>query len=79
VTVRIRDLGKGIPVNKIAMKSVLGVGISGMKKRVKLNGELRISKAEPGTLVEAMIPIVHNPMNPPSLRYPAWLLEKEPR
>jgi len=35
-----------------------GVGISGMRERVKqLNGELRISRMEPGTLVEATIPL----------------------
>ncbi len=58
-TIRIRDFGKGIPFDKIGVTAVPGVGISGMKERVKqLNGELRISRAEPGTLVQAMIPIL---------------------
>ena len=59
VIVRIRDYGKGIPDQKLGVPIVLGVGVSGMRERVKqLNGELRISRAEPGTLVEATIPII---------------------
>lgn len=54
VTIRIRDFGKGIGPTA----SAAGVGISGMKERVKqLNGELRVSRADPGTLVEAVIPM----------------------
>jgi PAS domain S-box-containing protein len=54
VTVRIRDFGKGIGPTA----SAAGVGISGMKERVKqLGGELKISKAEPGTTVEAVLPL----------------------
>ncbi len=59
VTLRIRDFGKGIPENKLGISVVPGIGISGMKERVKqLNGEFRISKVEPGTLVEATMPIL---------------------
>ena len=59
VTVRVRDFGKGIPDLKFGTGIAPGVGISGMKERVKqLNGELRISRAEPGTLVQATIPIL---------------------
>ncbi|HEX3820902.1 MAG TPA: PAS domain S-box protein [Candidatus Sulfotelmatobacter sp.] len=59
VVLRVRDFGKGIPDHKIGLSMPTGVGISGMKERVKqLNGELRISKAEPGTLVVATIPIL---------------------
>jgi PAS domain S-box-containing protein len=57
VIVRIRDFGKGIPESTIGPAYVAGVGISGMRERVKqLNGELRISRAEPGTLVQATLP-----------------------
>ena len=57
VMLRIRDFGKGIPDTRIG--GLHGVGISGMRERVKqVNGEFRISKAEPGTLVEATIPMV---------------------
>jgi PAS domain S-box-containing protein len=58
VTVRVRDFGKGIPDPRTVITYAAGVGISGMRERVKhLNGELRISRAEPGTLVEATIPL----------------------
>jgi PAS domain S-box-containing protein len=54
VTVRVRDFGKGIG----PLASHAGVGISGMKERLKqLNGELRIFRAEPGTVVEATLPV----------------------
>lgn len=59
VVLRIRDFGKGIPDTKIGMLAVPGVGITGMRERVKqLNGELTISRAEPGTLVQAVIPLL---------------------
>ena len=59
VTVRIRDFGKGIPKEKTEAAAIPGVGISGMKERVKqLQGELKISRAEPGTLVQATMPIL---------------------
>jgi PAS domain S-box-containing protein len=55
VSVRVRDFGKGIA----PAAASLGVGISGMKERVKqLNGELKVSRAEPGTAVEATMPLV---------------------
>jgi PAS domain S-box-containing protein len=58
VILRVRDFGKGIPSQKDGKGYILGVGVSGMKERVKqLNGELRVVRAEPGTLVEATIPI----------------------
>jgi len=59
VTLRVRDYGRGIPEAKVSMSAIPGVGISGMRERVKqLNGELRIARAEPGTLVQATIPIL---------------------
>lgn len=60
VTIRVRDFGKGIPENQLGISQpVFGVGISGMRERVKqLNGEFRISRAEPGTIVEVTIPIL---------------------
>jgi signal transduction histidine kinase len=60
VTVRVRDYGKGLP-QEIAHRSLssgLGVGVSGMRERVRqFGGELTISRAEPGTLIEARIPL----------------------
>jgi PAS domain S-box-containing protein len=59
VTMRVRDFGKGIPESKLGISTFFGVGIGGMRERVKqFNGEFRILKAEPGTLVEATIPIL---------------------
>jgi PAS domain S-box-containing protein len=59
VTVRVRDFGKGIAESNLGLAITPGVGISGMRERVKqLNGELRISRAEPGTLVQATVPIL---------------------
>jgi PAS domain S-box-containing protein len=62
VTVRVRDFGKGIPDERLGISMVPGVGISGMRERVKqFGGELRVSRAEPGTLVEATIPTTDAP------------------
>jgi PAS domain S-box-containing protein len=60
VIVRVRDHGKGCPSELIGMKPspALGVGISGMRERIRqFGGELLISRAEPGTLIEATIPL----------------------
>jgi len=56
VIVRVRDHGKGLPEDATALR--LGVGIVGMRERVRqFGGELRISNAEPGTVVEAKLPL----------------------
>jgi PAS domain S-box-containing protein len=53
VFVRVRDFGVGMSNN-----SSTGVGVSGMRERIKqIGGEVKILSAEPGTLVEAMIPL----------------------
>jgi PAS domain S-box-containing protein len=60
VTVRVRDYGNGLPQEKLGKlrPPTLGVGIGGMRERVRqFGGELTVSRAEPGTLVEARIPI----------------------
>jgi signal transduction histidine kinase len=57
--VRIRDHGKGCPAELVGTKpsARLGVGISGMRERVRqLGGDLLVARAEPGTLIEASIP-----------------------
>jgi two-component system, NarL family, sensor kinase len=60
MTVTVRDDGKGIPDHIIEFRGgSLGIGISGMRQRVKeLGGELRLQNANPGTLVEVTIPSV---------------------
>ena len=60
VIVRVRDYGKGVPKEITGNRShgSLGVGISGMRERVRqFGGELTVTRAEPGTLVEAKIPL----------------------
>jgi PAS domain S-box-containing protein len=55
VLVRVRDFGVGMPSDSSAGT---GVGVSGMRERIKqLGGEVKIIPAEPGTLVEAAIPL----------------------
>jgi PAS domain S-box-containing protein len=61
VVVRVRDYGKGISPRIARMESSaqLGVGITGMRERVRqLGGELSVTRAEPGTQVEAKIPMM---------------------
>jgi PAS domain S-box-containing protein len=58
ITVRVLDDGKGIDkqIAELRPESV-GVGIGGMKQRAKeFGGELRLRKADPGTLLELTIP-----------------------
>jgi signal transduction histidine kinase len=60
VTVRVRDYGKGLPRELTGMKPAAGegVGISGMRERLRqLGGELLVSRAEPGTVIEARLPL----------------------
>lgn len=64
VVVRVRDYGKGV-AHAIAGQErapALGVGITGMRERVRqFGGELTVARAEPGTLVEARIPLFSMP------------------
>lgn len=57
VVVCVRDFGKGLPADDTTPR--LGVGIGGMRERVRqFGGDLTISNAEPGTLVEAKLPLL---------------------
>ena len=61
VFVRIRDFGVGMPIDPVTgvITVTAGVGVSGLRERVKhLGGEVKIIRAEPGTLVEAIIPLL---------------------
>lgn len=64
VLIRVRDYGKGLPQDlsgKIPSNR-LGVGINGMRERLgQLGGQLTVSPAEPGALVEAKIPLFSVP------------------
>jgi PAS domain S-box-containing protein len=59
VTVRVRDYGRGLPPEANSRTPLnVGVGISGMRERVRqFGGDLTLTGAEPGTLVEAKIPL----------------------
>jgi PAS domain S-box-containing protein len=60
VIVRVRDYGKGLPEEMAGttLLSNFGVGIAGMRERVRqLGGDLSVFRAEPGTLLEAKIPL----------------------
>ena len=61
LVVTIRDDGKGIAESVIEFRpESIGMGIGGMRQRVKeFSGELRLAKANPGTLVEVVIPTKH--------------------
>jgi PAS domain S-box-containing protein len=58
IVVGVRDDGKGIGKNVAELRpESVGVGIGGMKQRAReFGGELRLSNAQPGTLVELRIP-----------------------
>ena len=61
VAVRVRDCGKGFARRKVGNVAGGGlwVGIGGMRERVRqFGGELTVSSAEAGALVEAKIPVL---------------------
>jgi PAS domain S-box-containing protein len=60
IVVRVRDHGVGVPnsVTGHSFSPRAGVGVNGMRERLRqLGGELIVSRAEPGTLVEGRIPL----------------------
>jgi PAS domain S-box-containing protein len=68
VVVRVRDYGKGIPqeLTERNLSAKLGVGIIGMRERVRqFGGELILSRAEPGTLVQCKIPLFNMDLGMP--------------
>ena len=58
IMVTVCDDGKGIEEQVIQLRpDSVGVGIGGMRQRVKeLGGSLRLANANPGTIVEVVIP-----------------------
>jgi signal transduction histidine kinase len=54
----VRDDGNGIAEQIVKFRpESIGIGIGGMRQRVKeFSGELRLTNAQPGTLVEIVIP-----------------------
>ncbi len=62
IVVTVRDDGKGIEDQVIQLRpDSVGVGIGGMRQRVsELGGSLRLANANPGTIVEVVIPSRRN-------------------
>lgn len=60
IFVTVRDDGKGIEEQVVQLRpESVGVGIGGMRQRVtELGGSLRLANANPGTIVEVVIPSV---------------------
>jgi PAS domain S-box-containing protein len=58
IAVTVRDDGRGIEEQVIQLRpESVGVGIGGMRQRVsELGGRLRLANANPGTIVEVIIP-----------------------
>jgi len=58
IVVLVRDDGKGIQEQIVQLRpESVGVGIGGMRQRVtELGGRLRLANANPGTIVEVVIP-----------------------
>ena len=60
VVVGVKDDGIGVDQHVVELGSgSIGVGLGGMRQRAKeLGGELRVSNANPGTLVEVVLPVL---------------------
>jgi len=68
IFVTVRDDGKGIEEQVVQLRpESVGVGIGGMRQRVtELGGSLRLANANPGTIVEVVIPSIrHGQMGVP--------------
>jgi signal transduction histidine kinase len=65
VMVTIRDHGKGVESTIAELQpGSIGIGIGGMSQRAReFGGELRVSNAHPGTLVEVRIPFAAHQHN----------------
>ena len=64
VVVMVRDDGKGLPEEVVELRTdSVGVGLEGMRQRSKeLGGQFRLSNANPGTLLEVIIPRDYGPV-----------------
>lgn len=79
IIITIRDNGKGIEERVVQLHpDSVGVGIGGMRQRVKeLGGKLRLANANPGTIVEVIIPALRP--EPPSLANSSFVLQQTPK
>jgi two-component system NarL family sensor kinase len=67
VMVEIRDMGRGIPPQKLSSfnegVAVLGVGLAGMRERLhQLGGRLEVESSASGTRVRAMVTVEPGPI-----------------
>ena len=62
IAVTVRDDGKGIEEQVVQLRpESVGVGIGGMRQRVtELGGTFRLTNANPGTILEAVIPAIRH-------------------
>jgi signal transduction histidine kinase len=63
IVAKVRDNGTGVAEETAALRpDRIGVGLGGMRERARhFGGDLRVSNANPGTLVEVVIPIAPQP------------------
>jgi signal transduction histidine kinase len=63
VVAMVRDNGKGLTEETAELRpDRIGVGLGGMRERARhFGGDLRVSNANPGALVEVVIPVVAEP------------------
>jgi signal transduction histidine kinase len=64
ITLTVQDDGVGVPVEIAEFRpDSIGVGIGGMRQRIKdLGGEFLLRNANPGTIVEVLIPAASTPV-----------------
>ncbi len=72
LSLNIRDFGKGIPIDVLERwrtSGAAGVGLAGMRERVgELGGQVQISQANPGTLVQVVVPFAETARVPSESR-----------
>jgi PAS domain S-box-containing protein len=71
VKVEVRDEGKGMPSAGAGSPRKVGVGIQGMRERIKqFGGRLEIRSEKQGTTVLATVPVPRSPMRTPTQTAP---------
>ena len=74
IILQVKDQGRGMPAEKAGV-ATLGVGISGMRERLRyLGGKLLVSSSDRGTTVTAFLPLsARRSSRPPSSDEPEML------
>jgi signal transduction histidine kinase len=78
IVMRVADDGKGIPDCVADFEAdKIGIGIAGMRQRIKeLGGELSLRNANPGTSLEAVIPVKSGTLRPAENLRAVWGLSR---